>query len=110
MNLELLIKQLGERINKLEAQNNEFNGRIEALKLCCCENKMTYLDSVQLFYYDEFGNGLTPEELNLVDRLPGDSCHGAKAVVTYYDATLFCEYWLNDGWIVIAATHGGINS
>ena len=94
---------------EIELELKKLRRRIRKLERCCCENRMTFHEPVDMDFFDEQGTPKPPEEINLNDRLPGDSCHGAKGVVVFRDATTYCEFWNGDGWVVISFAHGGTN-
>lgn len=96
-------------IEKLQRQINKLRKRITDLEKCCCENRLTYL-RLELNYFDSVGIPMLEEDLMLNDRLPGDDCTGAKAIVIMYDATLYVTFTYDLVWVIEAAAIGGLSS
>lgn len=96
---EQAIRFLTLRIQDLEAMEGE----------CCCES----IHHVYVLAFDYFGTFYEndPAELNINDRFPFQNiCGGSTGVLIMNDATIYFR-WMGepDQWVIIAATHGGLN-
>ena len=100
--LQSLVKQLFSRVKILEDIINGGAG-------CSCECKV-HPYYIQLFthsieqYFDgsQYDMAQVYQYLNLNDRFPGEVCAGEKGILFCSDATLFCYYNDQDGWIATA--------
>lgn len=99
-----LLKQLTERVRILEENPS-----------CSCECRVQP-HYIVLFTHsiDQFFDGVqydmtqVYQHLNLNDRFPGEVCAGEKGILFCSDATLYCYYHDQDGWI--AASISRVNN
>lgn len=54
------------------------------------------------FFQGGYSNNEIAEAIHLNDMFPPDQCPGQKARVFYEDAILFCNYNINDLWVIDA--------